>query len=378
MSKCQFKKESYECPLDTEEGNNLCYWHQEIKGKNPSQEKLAELTETYINFAFLQEADLSFTNLQEANLMGANLQEANLMEAKLQKTNLIGANLQEANLIEAKLQKANLIGANLQEAVFFHAKLQKADLRGAKLQKADLRNANLTKSKIENTRFDTESMLDNAILKNANLHLSYIDLAKSLRNATVFEKENLHEKEVNEKIADCKKNREEKIAYYEASKEVYNKLYHLYSDEGMDFRTKHAHYRRAEVTRKHLRVRNKWNSVNGVLDRIKSWGFDWFILKMLTGYGESILRPILISLFWITTFGLMYKQLDGVLITGDRKIQLLDYFYLSLTTFTGLGFANVQPDITVPLMQPLVMVESTFGVAMLALIIFVITYQISR
>lgn len=411
MSKCQFKSLfrtfEWDCPLDAEESTDFCYWHQKIKGKEQIQEKLAELKGKKILFVFLQEAilmganlqkvNLENANLQEAILEGANLQEANLDEANLQKARLMGANLQEANLAGANLQKANLgvanlqkacLGeanlqeanlelANLQEAYLGLANLQKACLERANLQEANLEEANLADSKMTMAVFDAKSRLDGSNLKNANLYRSYIDFAKSLRDATIFEKEDLSERETNEQRADEEIGREKKYALYRASLEVYNKLYHFYSDEGMDFRAKHGHYRRAEVTRKLLRVRHKWNTKEGMYDRIRSWGFDFLILKTLTGYGDSILRPILISAFCIFAFGFLFLLQKGVEVE-NRNVQILDYFYLSLTTFTGFGFSNVQPDITVPLMQPLIMLESAFGVAMIALIIFVITYQISR
>jgi uncharacterized protein YjbI with pentapeptide repeats len=416
MGECQFNKDDWKCSLDAEKGNDYCYWHQEIKGKNPTLEKLEELKSKNISYVFLQEANLERANLQKANLEEANLQEAKLMEANLQEAELSGANLQEAKLMRANLQKAALYDANLQKAQLYEANLQKAalcdanlqeaDLVGANLQKANLMMANLQKaalydanlqkaqlyetnlrkadlqsaiftgSNMQATLFDTESRLDGSNLKNANLNESFIDYAKSLRNATIFEEENLNEKEVNEQKADEANDYEDKRHYYLASQEVYNKLYHFYSDEGMDYRAKHAHYRRAEVRRKLLRVRNKWNSIKGISDRIK-WGLDWVFLKTLTGYGDSIIKPVAISVFSIFAFGLGFFLLKGVQVEA-RSVQLLDYFYLSLTTFTGLGFANVQPDITVPLMQPLIMVESAVGVTMIALIIFVVTYQISR
>lgn len=163
---------------------------------------------------------------------------------------------------------------------------------------------------------------------------------------------------------------------YEASYEVYNKLYNFYKFEGDSFRIKHTHYRASEVSRKLLNLNNNWNTVEGLKDRFY-WLFDWLVLKMLTGYGESILRPVLISIFWIIAFGFIYMILEGVKVVG-RAANWFDCFYLSMTTFTSLGFADVQPDITVKWMQPLIMAESTMGVAMVALIIFVITYKISR
>ncbi len=547
MGLCKFEKDGWECPLDAEEDSDYCYWHQEIDEKMPtfrdsSDHPPAKITDVYLKKAFLvfanlqgaklsfanlqgaylnsanlQKADLIFANLQGANMEQAQLQEADLMDTKLQKADLSDANLDGANLMNAELQGstlfyaqfqgANLIAANIQKANLSYANLQKANLHDTKLQGANLfevevQGANLSYADLEGanmklTIFDSASRLDAANLKDANLHLSYIDSSKSFRNAFLFEQEDLNEKEINERVADSVIQKSSQIHYnfdllfdigkidqfiditcdaigkylfdelrlenkvkpaiwssanadseyilysdildfitdmehspnskrvknkinsllfreemehsfffhnpihkrydgflrvssknrflcndvsktelYEASKEVYSKLHHFYLNEGMTFREKHAHYRRAEVDRKLLLVKHKWKSIEGLRDRAQ-WFFNRFVLKMLTNYGESILRPILISILGIIAFGIIYMVLEGVKVSG-RAVNLVDYFYLSMTTFTSLGFADVQPDITVKWMQPLIMAESTMGVAMVALIIFVITYQISR
>jgi hypothetical protein len=435
------------------------------------------------------------------------LERANLIQARLHGANLSSANLRGADCFLTNLYRTKLVETNLQNTYLERANLQRANLIEANLEGANLTKANIQGANMKLTVFDSVSRLDGTELKDVNIHLSYVDYAKSFRNASFFNQKDQDEKEINEKIADSlinnsshysyksdllfevdkineyiaatndtvyknifnylrdqnkikspiwsqkdidydpdyilysdildfitelgkgkasnkiknkidnllfreemeqsfffynpifKKysgfvivssknrflysknrfqfNRVDKVELYEASKEVYSKLHHFYLNEGMTFREKHAHYRRAEVDRKLLLVRNKWNSFEGLKDRARSWLFDWFVLKVLTGYGENVLRPVLISIFWIIAFGFIYMILEGVKVVG-RAANWFDYFYLSMTTFTSLGFADVQPDITVKWMQPLIMAESTMGVAMVALIIFVITYQISR
>jgi uncharacterized protein YjbI with pentapeptide repeats len=397
LSRCQFKKDDWKCSLDAEDNSNFCYWHQKIEGKEPTNEQLDELKKTFTCFVYLQKANLKRAKLKEVFLFGANLiraeiaqadlREAKLKEAKLLGANLWGANLQKASLYRADLQKANLFSANLQDTFLYGANFQKANLKGADLQKADLyeakfqkadmRGANFTDSNLSRTHFDANSLLENSILKNVNLYRSFIDSAKSLRDATIFEKEDLEEMEINEQKAEETIYRDKKYARYEVSLEVYNKLYHFYSDEGMNYRAKHAHYRRAEVKRKLLLVKHENLYTRKALpDTLKAL-FSRIILKNLTGHGEEIERPIGISAFWIIAFGVIFWIVDGIEVTG-RSVQPIDYLYLSITTFTGLGFSNIQPDITVPCMQYLVMAESIIGVTMVALIIFVVTYQISR
>lgn len=170
----------------------------------------------------------------------------------------------------------------------------------------------------------------------------------------------------------------DKIDLYSVSIEVYSKLFRFYSNEGMDFEAKHVHYRSIEAKRKLLLVRNKLYSTNGIFDRLVSSAFYWFFLKIHVGHGDKISNPIKMSVFWIILFGGIFALLKGVDVNSIREVRLFDYLFLSVITFTGSAFANVQPDITIPLMQPLIMLESIIGFTMMAVIIFAVTYQISR
>lgn len=163
----------------------------------------------------------------------------------------------------------------------------------------------------------------------------------------------------------------DKDILYEGSFEIYTKLYNFYSSNGYHLQAKHAHYRANESYRKLLLAKG------GFKNKFRARIFDGFILKFLAGHGDRIWNPIVSSAIGIFLFSLLFFLLNGIIVQG-REAKLVDYLYFSLTIFTGYSFSNVQPDITIPLMQPLIMAESAFGLMMVALIIFVITYQISK
>ena len=75
---------------------------------------------------------------------------------------------------------------------------------------------------------------------------------------------------------------------YEASYEVYNNLYYFYIQNGRLEKALDMHYRRCEVRRKLLREQ-------GWINCLWSWIYDFFILKLLTGYGVKISRPLIAS-----------------------------------------------------------------------------------
>ena len=162
---------------------------------------------------------------------------------------------------------------------------------------------------------------------------------------------------------------------YEASYEVYNNLYNFYIANGKLDQAAHVHYRRGEAHRK-----LRW-ARGGLMNRARSI-FDLLILRTLTGYGDRIGRPIFISGLIIGLFAALFWHFDGIVknVNGTQVApDWIDYLYHSITTFTSLGYSNIQPNLAAGhLPQILVAAESGLGVLMMALIIFVVTYQVSR
>ena len=162
---------------------------------------------------------------------------------------------------------------------------------------------------------------------------------------------------------------------YEASYEVYNKLYYFYIQNGRFEEALRMHYRRCEVRRKLL-------SEQGWINRLRSWIYDFFILKLLTGYGVRIWIPLTISAFIIIVFTFLFwltngivKNVNGKMVTPD----FFDYLYHSIITFTSLGYSNIQPNLAVGhFPQVLAAIESILGALMIALLIYTITYRVSR
>ena len=161
---------------------------------------------------------------------------------------------------------------------------------------------------------------------------------------------------------------------YEASYEVYNNLYNFYIANGRLDKSAHVHYRREDVHRKLRWEKGGWMRLRSI--------FDLLILRSLTGYGDRIGRPIIFSVLIVGLFAALFKLTEGIVknVNGEPvTTDWIDHIYHSITTFTSLGYSNIQPNLAVGhIPQILVAVESGLGVMMMALIIFVITYQISR
>jgi len=427
MAKCKFKLGGWECPLEALPGEEHCYWHKEEEGKAPDDTKLRELKENEISRVFLRKAKLSFkelqnafllfANLQGADLRGANLQGAALAHADLQRVDFRNTDFQGADLSYANLQGANLRRAKLQGTTLWDANLQGADLQDANLQGADLRGANLEGTNLFGVRVDAGIRLDEVNLTYANLYLSYLDETKTLRNAK-FESE----KEINEIVADFIKRRNKDLAVldvdkikrynsevvarlleeglvrytcrgerivlfdrkkrrvvknpenaksrffqrprkrrnfeeegveiselndlidreglekylykgsrekrknlYEASYEVYNRLYYFYIQNGRLEKALRMHYRRHEVRRKLL-------SEQGGINRLRSWIYDFFILKLLTGYGVDFSRPfIALVIIFVCHFICHLRLINGLI---SQFLIAIESFMIALLIFT--------------------------------------------
>ena len=509
--KTQLLGKEWECSLDALPGEEYCYWHKEEDGKAPKGKQLEELKRNKIVDVYLQKSDLSRANLHGLNLSWANLKGSDLSLAELQGSDLFNSNLQGANLLGANLQGANLLGANLQGSDLFGAKLQGVDLSYANLQGANLAGTNfnfrtvldgsnlvsadLQGANLVGTKFNSQTDLHNSNLVGANLYHSYVDEARSFRNAKAFQNEG--DKEINEIAGDAldswfiwslensdrypakiiskitsfvlnknlnkklhislplkpftldmgtieknasgiaaklrwdglfryveESNRiiffdwssrcvienpenmrrdgkslikvkeltdlilkdgkiqpefiytESRANLYEASYEVYNNLYNLYIANGRLDQATHAHYRSGESHRKLRWVRG------GLKNRARSI-FDLLILRTLIGYGNRIGRPIFMSGLTIGLFAALFWLSDGIVKNVNGKPAApdwVDYLYHSTTTFTSLGYSNIQPNLAAGhLPQVLVAAESGLCVLMMmALIIFVVTFKVSR
>ncbi|AKB24486.1 pentapeptide repeat protein [Methanosarcina sp. MTP4] len=448
----------------------------------------ANLTCANLNHSKVSNADLSYATMEgikliEMTLSGSKLDNVvlinewldhvDLKDADLSYSTLCGTQFNKCNLQNANLSHTDLRGAELLEVNLQNSDLSDSLLQGANLSLSNLRGSDLSRSNLQGTflgltLFNSDSCLNNVSLAYSNIHRSYIDESRTLRDCVFFENGVMDMKEINEFVADnlakklildaeairksdfklfhdfemkgllrypgsfpdnsvifyddltdspikkridnivfkntiLGKSRElenfvptfyvsRKYLYrgnkkdlYNVSHEVYNKLYNFYSSSGDTLRARQVHYRRGEVYRKLLLARG------GYKNKLRALAFDGFILKTLAGYGDKIWNPIKWSFFIIGSFSILFWLTNGVSIE-ERSIHWYDYLYLSVTAFTGLGFSNVQPNIselvtfifplvgtmTISIPQILVMAESVLGFTMVSLIIFVITYQISR
>jgi len=402
------------------------------------------LRKAKLSFKELQNAFLGDADLQGADLYGAKLQGANLRFADLQGADLFGANFQGADLVFANFQGAVLVFAKLQGADLVFANLKGANLFSVRadsetrLDRAILTCANLYRSYLDETKTLRNAIIGEKeineivadLLKRRNKELAVLDVEKIKRDdsevvAELFEeglvryvfveqivffdrkrrrvvrvpgnakskifqrlrkRRNSEEEwnyvEISELNDLIEREGLEKYLYkgsvkelYGASYEVYNNLYYFYIQNGRLEEALDMHYRRCEVRRKLLREQ-------GWINRLRSWIYDFFILKLLTGYGVKISRPLIASAIIISIFAFLFWLTNGIVknVNGKKVTpDFFDYIYHSVITFTSLGYSNIQPNLAVGhFPQVLAAAESILGALMMALLIFTITYRVSR
>jgi uncharacterized protein YjbI with pentapeptide repeats len=395
----------------------------------------ANLQRADLRVANLQGAQLNFANLQEAGLRVANLQGANLIYTNLQGTNLAGAKFDNKTALDqSEMNGANLFQSYFDEAKSFRNVNVPPEGGGKEINEvvgdSQIRFFDRFKKYTAKLISILEYILIHLRLplplkQLINIKYTYIlnfsklpnDFAYKLngkgliryvkesdriifidiKNKSVIknpekgllDKDNLVEVEGFTDLFSKDGEIQKKFLYsgsraslYEASYEVYNNLYNFYISNGRLDKSAQIHYRREEVHRK-----LRWEQ--GLQQRLRSI-FDLLILRTLTGYGDKILRPIVFSIFVVFMFAVLFKLSDGIVKTVNVPVNgtvnetvvapdCVDYLYHSVTTFTSLGYSNIQPNLAAGhLPQLLVSVESGLGVVMIALIIFVITYQVSR
>ncbi len=122
---------------------------------------------------------------------------------------------------------------------------------------------------------------------------------------------------------------------------------------------------------------DKW--YQGIAPLVRSYG-ELYIGQWLFGYGERLLRPLLVGGVLILLWAILYSM-GGIVNTadnGDSQIShnLWDSLYLSIVTFTTLGYGDLLP--SSGLMRALACVEALAGSALMSLFIVSLARRFTR
>jgi len=140
-----------------------------LSGANFDEANLnrADLTKSFVRSASLVRTKLNNAILSFSNFDQAFLREADLSDSYCLEAYFGEANLKKSNCSSADFENANFIEANLQGVTFQGASLQNANLQGANLQDANLENANLKGTNINKIQGISKDKIKKLISKGA-------------------------------------------------------------------------------------------------------------------------------------------------------------------------------------------------------------------
>ena len=321
--RCQYQDpEHFHCSGDANK-SGFCYWHDKTIDKSGDEVKGA---------------------LEAHAKSGGMLRGIFLVRAQLSNVDLVNHNNKQgydfsyADLYHADLTSAHLFNINLTDA-----SLMKADLREANLNYANLINVNLlgvkwTGSKIENISIGK--------------HIKQEKLAK------IFLRE---------------KNKKQADDYFQQSEEIYRDLRKHAEQEGIFTLS-------GKLIQKELTMRRmQFSLFSG--KRISSK-----IVDLFSGFGESPLRIIGISILFILFCAVLYTftgvSIDGQFSVYDHQNSLHGNFllfisclYYSVVTFTTLGYGDITP---IGISRAIAAIEAFTGSFTIALFVVVFVKKMTR
>lgn len=282
--------------------------YQDFRGINLKREKLAGITRIC-----LPRTSFNYSNLYKAELKNGNYQDSYFISA---------------DIIYAEFMNSDFVGA----------KLKKAILKFTNLQGSDLRRANFTDANIFRTDF-----------KNCEVN-----------EETDFGDKVLHEQR----------------KHYKEAEEIYRNLKSLFHSNGLYERAGKYYYRESFCKTRWLK--EQIHNTIQFWKKLRLW-FSWFyrkaILEWIIGYGE---RPRNILITWLITLlvstiiywviGIRVDNAETMNIFSDFIDSLSKSAFLSITTFTALGYGNITP---LGFGKTWVIIEAILGYFILALFLVV-------
>jgi len=292
---------------------SLLEWQRE--GKSMANFNLKGLSADSLRFVKtdLKGANLSLSLLTRSDFSGADLTDASL----------IGANLSESDFIGAECRGCDFMMSNLGKVRFWHADLESANFVESYLQKAEFLN----------------SRLFNADFFHAEL-----------KDAKFLSQDNFKDRHNRAKVKEDNTN---------GAKESYATLKNFFIANSRSDDISWASYNENRMRLKKMWKENKIGFI------------PFFLMGLLSGWGEKPARAVLSSVIIISLYAFLYSISDCVRASYNSVVNLdiLDYLYYSLITFTTVGYGDFIPKPSA-FAQLLAASEGFIGMFMMGLFVF--------
>ena len=357
---------------------------QSSENKNNEQERFDVVFAEAVDFSgatFEQPADFSSTQFcAEAVFSGATfeqpadfsstqfLAEADFRHARVQNTNFQNADLvgpestspaafDKADLSGVNFSNTNLTGASFERAVLNRAELLGADLTRTKLYGALLGDARFNRetkfwlSPDSSNRAPDDSLLPIRILRGAKTNLRRVSRRDGSEPYCVYDPRY--------RGANGETN-------LEKAAEVYGSLETLARQQSQPELASDCFLGRKDIQLKQYRKDHNWLMIARSM-----------VPNVVARYGESPLRVLGTAAATIFACGLAYYSFGLIEHTGtEEPATLFESLYFSALTFTTLGYGDFNPITTGG--QVLTVAETSMGVILLAILVFVFGRRATR
>ena len=330
--------------------------------KNDEQERLDVVFAETIDFrgaTFEKSADFSSTQfLAEANFRDAQIQNTDFQDADLSgPENTFPADFYKADLSGVNFSNANLTGASFERAVLNRAELLGADLTRTKLYGALLGDARFNRetkfwlSPDASDRVPDDSLLPVRFLRAIKAKLRLVSRRDGSEPYCVY---------------DPRYRGSNGETNLEKAAEVYGTLETLARQQSQPELASDCFLGRKDIQLKQYRKDRNWLMIARSM-----------VPNVVARYGESPLRVLGTAAVTISVCGLAYYSFGLIEHTGtEEPATLFESFYFSALTFTTLGYGDFNPITTGG--QVLAVAETSMGVILLAILVFVFGRRATR
>jgi len=342
-------------------------FHQlvEFKGegtKNINKKQYRLVFSDSVNFSgasFLQGVDFSSTRFPPDTIFNdANLQKSDFSEADLSGLeNFSTASFDGANLSSTNFSNANLMGVSMERVQLNRSELLGTNLIGTKLFGALLGDARINRK----TTFWLDQEEKSEITNNSPLPVRLLrQFKRTLRKLSGRRGTDPF------CVYDPRYRGKDGEDDLEKAAEVYGTLETLAQENSLPVLASECFLGRKDIQLKQYWQDGNWMMVSRSL-----------VPNMVARYGDSPLRVLLTGLTTVTISGVLYYHFELIENTqSDAPLTMIDSIYFSALTFTTLGYGDFNPTNTAG--QALAVAETSVGVILLAILVFVFGRRATR
>ncbi|QCC59355.1 pentapeptide repeat-containing protein [Natrinema thermotolerans] len=380
----------------------------------------SEFDNSQLRFSTMAKSHFHRANFNGSNLTGMSIEDSHIARSNIIDCDLEGANISETTAYGIVLENTVIIGVRIYNSDFKRSRFEcvsgeRIEIIESNFPYSDILNCNYDLSELSNVDFTGTDLSNTHFFESA---LDSVDLSGSCLVDVDFEKSRLEDIQVDKKTefgSRCLAEKDANSALSQSS--LINKLlrkippaYIIYNRNGTHRPVSdlekaihiYGEYQRIlrenalyeEIREYRVREKDAWRKKSILEGDFTNWNI-LALGRWSSKYGESPYRVIGISSLSILLFTVLYGIAGGVRIdssgrshvatlhfpdqippTSDYVTEVLHLIYFSSTTFSTLGYGDIEP--TTILIRLLAAFQSLLGALLVALLLFCFSNRITR